>query len=74
VFTAAGLAVAEVRTSGFRRPTVLGKPLLPFRLATSWQNTLQRAADGGVPFVRWGGEHLVLLARKAEEDGTECAS
>lgn len=74
MFADAGLRVVELRTSGFRRPTFLGRPLLPFRLAAGWQNTLQWAADAGWPFVAGRGEHIVLLAHKADEDETECAS
>jgi ubiquinone/menaquinone biosynthesis C-methylase UbiE len=60
----AGMQVLARRTVGFGPLTLLGRAVLPDRLAVRLNRRLQALADAGVPVLRLAGWHLVLRAAK----------
>jgi len=63
-FADAGLSAIGAWTTGFPRPTFLGRPLLPARLSEPLHRTLQYAADQRFPIVHALGSQVVLLLQK----------
>ena len=61
----AGLRKVSGRTLGFGPFSFLGCPLVPAALGVRLHRRLQRLADRGVPLLRSGGAHYIVVAQKA---------
>lgn len=60
---AAGLRVERIASAGFGPFTLAGRRVLSERRAVALDERIQRLADRGVPGLRLGGSHHLVLAR-----------